>query len=1209
MKDVILFGNAKSETEHLFKNGGTVIVKGEMGESARKALPTSPCSRYGGELTFTMEVDPVKQNYISVKLWGEDMYSQTHVYLDGKRVGYGQNGDYEALNNCHGGFLSGRFFYCTQLLPLHYTKGKTRLEITLRQSERFENLTEPKGRFFRAYTHTEAVLNVDDEPQGKLGEVKVLPHREYTKAEIDSMAEKFVSAQRDVFLELTQKMRRGELLSVTKYVEEMRQYVMTLHEDYCPLKSKREKKEALELLLWCINEYVKLYYNNVRTLARTTHQSDWGGYYGDLGQTLYIAEPFINDDEILGRAAFEKYLGEPLGAESIDGEYSLSDKGVSRFEGWERCLKANFDFASARQSYIYNQTYYTYEGAWKSMAGLGVLKSRYYIGDEKCRRLLKEALGMCPWLGEHILTDKNNRELDLYHCLFNHDKMAVFTDDFYKVVCRGEAKQLLDENGEFVRRKPYGENYIPLSCAALSRENGYVGNYGETNNYLFEWVYRTWNHGDRDLSDEILKIALKNINSRSYMRYMDLDENGYRMMRMEQFIDERNPWTLGKPAYGAIIDGNRGFGFASLEMHMHENKERYALKEWDEYKKYAARCVGFVMQQRLDGRLDCIIENLAASYTDYRQDKTIKWIMEKRPLLKTGVVPQWDSAYYSDEEIAALGENPEEYKEFAFADLDNMLLSLRDDENHVHLYAQLNERNRGFGANGRVHLMKNNYTCLMQVETDGIFSWNEYFIRQQSVNMDYYFDSDALEELKKVPQALAGEVQPITYQRGIGKVLRENYEVDTPYSGYPDLLTARIGRYFVIFNTTRSSYKNSASFKVKLPSGENRAYDMVSKREMATENGSVEVPPFTAVVLRLQNEAVQEQLPATVKVMHTICGGNYVLLWFKETSLAQRYRIYRNGRVIGETEENVFRDENVKSGEKYEYTVCGVNSLGEGVGCSETITFAGDGKTKWIFAQIGSARGSAKIDEIGESIEIDGSGEGFGKGDDYKSEQRRKIKDSICYVATAVSGQMSISAAVRGGGLMIRESMDESARYCYFDGKKVYVRNKNTIYQGTGNVESPKVCDCDGEERYIKLVCDKALHTCCAMTSSDKKVWKEVWRGFVPLSENYYIGFASTAQGSLTELEIKEEITDRPFPIEQAWVEIKEHPVIRVKMGYDNRKLLLERQDGDKWIKICESFSQTMADENAPKGENTYRITAFNRHDVASKEVYVKIKY
>lgn len=1205
MKDIIVFGNTKSESEHKFKNGGTEVITGELGQSARTALPTNPVSRYGGEFTFTMKVDPVKQNYISVKLWGGDLYSQTHVYLDGKRIGYGQNGDFEALNN-HGGFLPGRFFYCTQLLPLWYTKGKIELEITIRQSERFENLTKPQGRFFAAYTHTEPMLDVSGETQGDLSEVKVLSHKEYTKEEIENMAEKFRKAQAEDFTRMTEMMERGELLSITKYVENMRQYAMTLHEDYCPCKTKAEKRRAIELLLNCINEYVKLYYKDVRTLARTTHQSDWGGYYGDLGQTLYLIEPFINDADIFGREEFERFLALPLNAESCEGEYSLTDCGVSRFEAWERCLKANFDFASCRQSYIYNQTYYTYEGAWKSMAGLGVLGSKFYIGDEKCSRILEEALGMKEWLGEHRLADKNGREADLYHCLFNHDKMAIFTEDFYKVVCRGDAVQLLEENGEFLRRKPYGENYFPMSLDGLTRENGYVGNYGETANYLFEWVYRTWNHGDKDLSDRIMKFALKNIHARSYMRYNTVDENGYRIMRMEQFIDERNPWTNGKPAYGAIIDGNRTFGFISLEQHMYENAQRYIGEEWDEYKKYAGECVGFAMQQRLDGRLDNIIENLTSSYADYRQDKTLKWIMLERQGLPMGAVPQWGREFYSDEDIEALGENPKDYEEFAWTDIDNTVVSLRDDENGVHFFAQLNERNRGFGANGRVHLIKKNYTQLLQIETDGIFKWNEYFIRQQSVNMDYYFDSDALEELRTVPQGLMGEVQPITYQEGIGRVLRENYEVDTPYSGYPDLLTARLGRYYMIFNTTRDSYKNSRSFYIDMPKGEDRAYDMVSKKELEIRNGKVEIPPLTAVVLKLKNEAYADTKPCTVKVMNVIGGNSCALLWYKITAGAEMYRIYRDGKIIGETKENVFKDRSAENGKTYVYKVCGVNGFGEGEVCERGVTLGEEGSGDWIFGSIGDGSGEA---EIGKEIIIKAKGGGFGIGDDYRSQERHLIKDSLYYCAVPVSGSVSISGKTSGGGLMVRESFESDARYCFFDGKTVYVRNKNTIYQGVGNVESPKKCVIEGGGEYVKLICDKDLHTCCALVSDDGEKWHEVWRGFAAFPENYYIGFGGNEDGVLSNFEIKEEKVDRPFPIEQMWVEVKEYPIVRIKMGFDNRVIRLERYENGSWSTICESFSQTIEDKTAPKGQLRYRATAFNRHGIASESVIAEIKY
>ena len=338
----------------------------------------------------------------------------------------------------------------------------------------------------------------------------------------------------------------------------------------------------------------------IRDWWRGGHQGDWGGYYGALGEALYIAENLIRDDEIYGEEAFHAFLDEPFVTGSVAGEFSLAgvdwDGGeLTRREAWERTLKANFDFARTRLSYIYNQVYYTYVGAWEAHEGLRIIGSDYYEGRERSQRILLESLGIQPFLGEEELVGPDGQELDLYHSLFYHDGSAVFTDDFVHIVGKGLAKSKLDADGNVVRRLPYGMHYTGLTEAGLTRENGYVANYGESANYLVTYFYKTLNHaGDENMNDEILKAALKSVHARGFVRYTSLDDNGKRIMRAEQVTDERNQGLTGMPAYSARIGLGMGMQFASLEMAMAQDEARYSGPEWEEYWEFAKEAVGFV---------------------------------------------------------------------------------------------------------------------------------------------------------------------------------------------------------------------------------------------------------------------------------------------------------------------------------------------------------------------------------------------------------------------------------------------------------------------------------------------------------------------------------------------------------------------------------------------------------------------------------------
>src|SRR5437899_2010266 len=56
--DTIVFGNSASEQAHTFSGNSTQIISGNLGQSARQELPLSPAQVNGGDMTFTLAVDP-----------------------------------------------------------------------------------------------------------------------------------------------------------------------------------------------------------------------------------------------------------------------------------------------------------------------------------------------------------------------------------------------------------------------------------------------------------------------------------------------------------------------------------------------------------------------------------------------------------------------------------------------------------------------------------------------------------------------------------------------------------------------------------------------------------------------------------------------------------------------------------------------------------------------------------------------------------------------------------------------------------------------------------------------------------------------------------------------------------------------------------------------------------------------------------------------
>lgn len=1164
--DQIVFGDTASETAHHFQGAFTSAIIGLFGEPARVSNPREPVEGQGGDLTFSMKVDPVLRNYVTVKLSGNEASSVSMIHINGEQVGYISNGDYEAINK--GWMLPNRFFYNTILLPLESTAGKDTIEITIKSFNPWGMMTTDSRGYYSAYTHTQAYIPVDGEQQGhkfKPGQNPdtMLPP-DLTDAEKQALLDNYRQDHINLFNTLSGKVdgSASSKLSIIRYQDELMFYANVLKNDWSPAKTPKEKKAALERIFKTIDNHVKDYYGNTRLVLRGGHQGDWGGYYGALGEALYIAESLIKDDTIYGEDTFNAFLDEPFVTGTAAGEFSLAgvdwDGGeLTRREAWERVLKANFDFARTRLSYIYNQVYYTYVGAWEAHEGLRIIGSDYYEGRERSQRILLESLGIRPFLGEEVLVGPNGEELDLYHSLFYHDGSAVFTDDFIHIVGKGLAKSKLDADGNVVRRLPYGKHYTGLTEAGLTRENGYVANYGESANYLVTYFYKTLNHaGDENMNDEILKAALKSVHARGFVRYTSLDDNGKRIMRAEQVTDERNQGLTGMPAYSARIGLGMGMQFASLEMTMAQNEARYSGTGWEEYWEFAKEAVGFVQQQLADHQLlhtKDFGHRGTMSGPDFRLADTYEYITSGRAdydrfggNIHAGVVlPHTDFDYYKPEEIAALGVDPNDYEQLAWADVDNMYVSVRDGD--FRMMGSLFYRNRGMASNGRLHIMKDHYDHIVQIATNNLFRYDDYYLRAS--NIDWDFQSDRANNWSGALQALAGEASPISYQPGVGAVNRDNFEADTPYSGYPELQTSRYGKYYMIFNTTRNDYGNKQTFDVELPSDFSGAevLDLITGANVPVVDGKVTVPPKTAMVLKLMSDFELAPKPFHVDFVHALAGNGYVGVSWKTTSGGQSYTIKRSEAEEGpytiiesDVQGNYFKDSSVQNGKVYYYKVAAVNENGAGwdswrakVDLTEPVS--GHVDALWRDDRIGGTSGSAVIS--GSSIVIEGAGgTGLGEGDDYNI-YKRDIHDSLHYVSRVTAGSSSISAKIdsasgEAGGIMMRDRHTaDKARYIYFgadeNGELVLQnRTRNSFHHWWNEPASPYDAKLQGytvaEYPYVKLMRDHDSQTVYAFVSKDGSDWTYIMKMSTLLTYAYYTGVAASDSAQFSDVTVTE---------------------------------------------------------------------------------------
>jgi hypothetical protein len=291
------------------------------------------------------------------------------------------------------------------------TAGHEQVEITLRTYEGSFNgtVTANSRTYYGVYTHTAALLGIFGENLPGYQPPTGTPD-DLTAEQKQDLDDGLRAAQIALFGKLSAQVDASASgnLSIVRYTDDLRFYAGVLTSDWSPAATPEEQKTALLRLFKCVDNHVKDYYGNTKLLLRGGHQGDWGGYYGALGEALYIAENLIDDDGIYGSDAFKAFLDEEFTTGTSDGETSLKDVDfdggtLTRRAAWGRCLKANFDFARSRLSLIYNQVLFTYEGAWEAHEGLRVIGSTFYQGRTRSHAILGETLGVVPFLGEEVL--------------------------------------------------------------------------------------------------------------------------------------------------------------------------------------------------------------------------------------------------------------------------------------------------------------------------------------------------------------------------------------------------------------------------------------------------------------------------------------------------------------------------------------------------------------------------------------------------------------------------------------------------------------------------------------------------------------------------------------------------------------------------------------------------------------------------------------
>ncbi|MCX7048177.1 MAG: hypothetical protein NTX50_22175 [Candidatus Sumerlaeota bacterium] len=490
--DAVIFGDMQSEASHQLAADHSDVIKGGLDEPARRLLPLEPQDWQGGKASFTIKVDPVKQNYFTIRLWGSDTGdgSRLILYCEGKQIGYRHLGDIDILDTgASEPAYTGRFFYNTSPLPLAMTQGKTQLKFEIRSTGRIwgygtnweqyqKNMTAPSRGLYRAYTHTDGFFAPpSDEKQGEPPANP--PARKEPGEEVLTKIKARVT--REIAGALKSNKPLGQL--------QMQFLARSYHVKWTPAY---HNDQAIRQIIKGADEYYRRYKKEPKMAQSDPgmYNPDWFGL-GPAGEAIH-------------------QLGEPLKPfldEAIDDG---AGQKIARRAAWSQMLQASRDWHNRNRRLYTNQSMINDMATYWANRGVAAIDPAHAMSEDKARRYLYESIGIQPWLG----SDGGNGP-----------------------------------------QKPLGDNYYELTANGLTKELGYVGYYGEVLDWVGHIYYATCDPGKPNSGDEKIRAQLAKMEqARSYFRYPMLDADGNRAMRIETIIGWRDAHYPGDVTYSERSD-------------------------------------------------------------------------------------------------------------------------------------------------------------------------------------------------------------------------------------------------------------------------------------------------------------------------------------------------------------------------------------------------------------------------------------------------------------------------------------------------------------------------------------------------------------------------------------------------------------------------------------------------------------------------------
>jgi hypothetical protein len=494
--DTLTLGDAACERDHAVVDDHSEIIQGGLDQPARRLLPTEPVSIDGGKVAFTLKIDPQRQNYITVKLWGSDKGAESGrllLFAEGLQVGYRHEGDYDVLNQCDDeGECPGRFLYQTVPLPISMTRGKTSIALEIRSlgpmwgygttfAQYQKNLTQPTRGIYRVYSHTESRFIPD--ASEKQGEAKPAATRPAPGEEVIAKSVDVVNGR------LAKLLASPPVDSPANEVKTRAARFLLLGEAYnTPWTPAYHDPRTIDQIVRDGDSMARDCFADAKYISK-----DWPGA-GPMGEAIINVWPAI----------------EPKMHESLE---IGTDHGI-RGQVWAKVLRSSVDYWRTHRRDYTNQSMIVDRNIYTANRALQLISPGQALPEERTRHYLYQAVGLEPWLGSDVPEN-------------------------------GADTGVPDAPSAGVH-EPFGKSYYLVTRKGLTRELGFVATYGETILHFTHDIAQLT--GDENIRQQLRKLE----SARMYFRYPAVDADGYRCMKLASEVDNRTAhYPLGGAAYTA----------------------------------------------------------------------------------------------------------------------------------------------------------------------------------------------------------------------------------------------------------------------------------------------------------------------------------------------------------------------------------------------------------------------------------------------------------------------------------------------------------------------------------------------------------------------------------------------------------------------------------------------------------------------------------